>query len=251
MLKLNETKVQTLINATLTIAYPQACVVCGDSVESRRDGIVCGACWQQTRIFTGAEMICHKCGLLLQSDSEKGTTAKIFCRRCDDDEFDIARAVGVYEGALRASILSLKKEPHVSQRLLQLLFEAQQREPLNTATRIIPIPLHEDRLRERGFNQAWVLASALSKMTKIEIDNVSVVRVSHTERHRSGMDAKARRESVKDAFKVVSPRLVKGEKILLVDDVFTTGATVSACAEKLKEAGASEVFVLTVARPIF
>lgn len=247
----NETKIQGLINATLTLVYPQACAVCGDSVESRNDGIVCAACWQSTRIFTGRETACYKCGALAQRDFENVTNVKTFCRRCDEDKFDFARAVGVYEGALRASILSLKKEPHISERLSHLLFEVQCRQPLKGTTKIIPVPLHEERLKERGFNQAAVLASALSKMTKLTVDDVSVVRVIHAEKHRSGMDAKARRESVNDAFKVMSPRLVKDEKVLLVDDVFTTGATVSACAEKLKEAGASEVFVLTVARPIF
>lgn len=247
----NETKFQTLINSTLALIYPQTCAVCGESVESRKDGLVCAACWQNTRIFTGMETACYKCGALAQRDFENVTNVKTFCRRCNEDKFDFARAGGVYEGALRASILSLKKEPHVSQRLSQLFFEAQCRMPLNGATKIIPVPLHEERLKERGFNQAAVLANALSKMTKLTVDDVSIVRVIHAEKHRSGMDAKARRESVKDAFKVVSPRLVKGEKVLLIDDVFTTGATVSACAEKLKEAGACEVFVLTVARPTY
>lgn len=243
--------VQTFINATLALVYPQSCAVCGESVEQRKDGIACAKCWQRTRIFTGAETACYKCGALAQKDVANGTSIKTFCRRCDEDVFDTARAVGVYEGALRASVLSLKKKQFVSQRLTELLFESLKREPLNSATRIIPIPLHEERLKERGFNQAAVLSKAVAQLSKLSVDENSLVRVVHAEKHRSGMDAKARRDSVKDTFKVVSPRLVKDEKILLVDDVFTTGATVSACAEKLKEAGACKVFVLTVARPIF
>jgi ComF family protein len=242
--------IEELINATLTLVYPQECVVCAQSVESRKDGIVCDECWQKTQVLTGKETACWKCGLLAQNSSAKEIATKIFCRRCDEDAFDNARAVGVYEGALRASILSLKTKPYISPRLAELLFEAQQREPLNKATRIVPVPLHEERLKERGFNQATVLANALSKKTKLPDDENCVGRVLHTEKHRSGMDAKARRESVEGAFKVLSPRLVKDEKILLIDDVFTTGATVSSCAASLKDAGASEVFVLTVARPM-
>ncbi|MDQ3806373.1 MAG: ComF family protein, partial [Acidobacteriota bacterium] len=68
------------------------------------------------------------------------------------------------------------------------------------------------------------------------------------ERHRAGMDRRARRETVEDAFRVVRPRLVEGQRVLLVDDVFTTGATASACARALRAAGAAEVYVLTVAR---
>jgi ComF family protein len=174
---------------------------------------------------------------------------EVFCRRCDEETFTTARACGVYEGALRASILSLKREPSVAARLAELLFEAQQRSPLDAATLIVPVPLHPERLRERGFNQAAELGRALAKLSGLKLDEWSLVRVLHTERHRAGMDARSRRESVEDAFEVTRPRLIEGESILLVDDVFTTGATVSACATALKAAGAREVFVLTLARP--
>jgi ComF family protein len=165
------------------------------------------------------------------------------------EAFTAARACGAYEGALRASVLALKREPHVASRLARLMFETQQRAPLKDATRIVPVPLHPERMRERGFNQAAALAAALARSTGLPLDEWSLVRILHTTRHRAGMDASARRESVQGAFEARRPRLIKGERILLVDDVFTTGATVSACASALKAAGAQEVFVLTVARP--
>ena len=174
--------------------------------------------------------------------------ADVRCRRCDGAAYTAARSVGRYEGALRASVLTLKHEPHVSARVAKLLFEVQRRPPLDAATRIVPVPLHEERERERGFNQATLLARALASLTGLPLDEWSIVRASHTSRHRAGMDARARRETVEGAFRVERPRLVAGERILLVDDVFTTGATVSACAQALKEACAQEVFVLTWAR---
>ena len=128
------------------------------------------------------------------------------------------------------------------------MFELQQREPLNSANLIIPVPLHPARERERGFNQAALLARELARLTHLTLDEHSVVRRIHTERHRAGMDARARRESVAKVFAVRHPRLVGGRRVLLVDDVYTTGATVSVCAAILKDAGAEEVFVLTVAR---
>jgi ComF family protein len=174
---------------------------------------------------------------------------EVFCRRCDDEPFSAARACGVYEGALRASILSLKLEPHVGARLALLLLETQQRKPLDSATRIIPVPLHSSRLRERGFNQATELGRALAALSGLPLDEWSLVRAKHTERHRAGMDAQSRQESVEDAFVVRLPRMIKDASVLLIDDVFTTGATVSACARALRQAGAEDVFVLTVARP--
>jgi ComF family protein len=126
--------------------------------------------------------------------------------------------------------------------------EVQQREPLNQADMIVPVPLHRARERERGFNQASVLARELSSLSRLPVDEHSVVRRIHTERHRAGMDAKARHQSVANAFTVRHPKSIAGKCVLLVDDVFTTGATVSACAAVLKEAGAGEMFVLTIAR---
>jgi predicted amidophosphoribosyltransferase len=82
----------------------------------------------------------------------------------------------------------------------------------------------------------------------LPIDEVSLVRVSSTEKYRAGLDAKGRQDTVAGAFEVRHPRLVTNENILLVDDVFTTGATVSACAEALVTAGAKTVFVLTISR---
>ena len=110
------------------------------------------------------------------------------------------------------------------------------------------MPLHPKRERERGFNQAALLAHALARQTGLPLDERSLVRTTHTAQHRAGMDARARRETIESAFQVARPRLVAGARVLLVDDVFTTGATVSACAHALKEAGAAAVFVLTVAR---
>jgi ComF family protein len=236
---MNLTRAGDLIyDAVLTILYPQVCVICGESVEQRRFGVVCLACWKGTRIFTDEERICLKCGM---PDHER-------CGRCEELAFTAARAVGMYEGALRESVLWLKRQPYVPRHVESLLTEMVRREPLSLSTRVIPVPLHPKRLGTRGFNQASIIGRAVSKALKLPLDEVSLVRVSTTEKYRAGMDSKGRRDTVAGAFRVAYPRLVAGEDILLVDDVFTTGATVSACAEALVAAGAGNVFILTVAR---
>ncbi|HEV2803255.1 MAG TPA: ComF family protein [Pyrinomonadaceae bacterium] len=242
-------QLDALCDATLALVYPMRCAACGVAgVETRRDAPACAECWRETTTFTGDETCCWKCGAQALGEVSPEKREHVRCRRCDADAFTAARSLGKYEGALGASILTLKHEPHVSARLSRLLFDAQRRPPLNAATRIVPVPLHAERERERGFNQATVLARALAALTKLPLDEWSVVRTRHTVRHRAGMDARARRETVESAFRVERPRLVAGERVLLVDDVFTTGATVSACAQALKDAGALDVFVLTVAR---
>src|SRR5438552_1986925 len=235
-------------DSALALVYPQACAVCGRSVESRHDGVACSRCWNEAPLFRGDETLCWKCGALSLATVDHNRREKVRCGRCDDDAFTAARACGLYEGALRASILELKRQPHVARRLARLMHDVQQREPLNQADLIIPVPLHPERERERGFNQASILARELSRFSGLPVDEHSFIRRVHTARHRAGMDAKARRQSVANAFTIRHPKSIAGQRVLLVDDVFTTGATVSACAKVLKEAGAEEVFVLTIAR---
>ena len=239
----------TLYDAALALVYPQACAGCGGSVESRRDGVACAGCWNATRLFSDEDTLCWKCGAFTRAKVSEDRRQSIRCGQCDEDSFTAARACGFYEGALRASVIELKREPHVTPHLARLMLAALQREPINSADLIIPVPLHPSRERERGFNQAALLARELSRLSKQPYDEQSVIRHLHTERHRAGMDARARRESVSNAFAVRHPDSIKGRRVLLIDDVFTTGATVSACAAVLKDAGAKEVFVLTVARP--
>lgn len=237
-----------IYDALLTLAYPQACEICGRSVEQRKFGVACETCWNQTKVFHGVETICSKCGLPADADALPVLHDQVSCRRCDSQTFTAARAAGLYEGALRESVLLLKRHPHVSAHLENLLSATAMRVPLNTVTTIVPVPLHPKRIRARGFNQAAIIAQRLSRSLKLPLDEVSLVRVSTTEKYRAGMDAKGRRDTVAGAFEVRHPRLVVNEDILLVDDVFTTGATVSACAEALTAAGARQVFVLTIAR---
>jgi ComF family protein len=238
----------TLYDAALALVYPQACAVCGGSVESRHDGVSCAGCWKATRLFAEEDTLCWKCGAFTRANVSEDRKKSIRCGQCDEDSFTAARACGFYEGALRASVLELKREPHVAARLARLMLATQQREPINSANLIIPVPLHPGRERERGFNQAALLARELARLSHLPLDEHSVVRSIHTERHRAGMDARARRESVTGAFAVRHADAIAGRRVLLIDDVFTTGATVSACAAALQAAGAEEVFVLTVAR---
>jgi ComF family protein len=237
-----------LYDATLAVVYPQACVVCSLSVDSRHDGVACAKCWNAAHLIRQDDTLCWKCGLFTQAPIRKARREAVRCRQCDDDGFTAARACGFYEGALRASILELKRQPHVTRRLAHLMFDTLQHEPINSANLIVPVPLHPERERARGFNQAALLARELARLSHLPLDEHSVVRRVHTERHRAGMDSRARRESVTGAFAVRHPDSITGRRVLLIDDVFTTGATVSACAAVLKEAGAEVVFVLTIAR---
>ena len=234
-----------VLDSLLTVFYPQACQNCGASVENYEFGAACQNCWQKTRIFTGRETVCYKCH---KFQSEKESNFQTFCHQCDAHFYERARAAGLYENALQVSVLNLKREPFVSKNLRKIFIKAFEISEFQDASLIIPIPLSKKRLLERGFNQAAVLAKILSLETKIKLDEQSLARKVHTPMHRAGMDTKARELTVKNAFEVKRPNFIKGEKILLVDDVFTSGATASACAKVLKKSGAEKVYVLTLAR---
>lgn len=235
---------QTLLDSLLSLTFPQACQICENSVENYADGVVCRECWQRTRIFSGNEVLCAKCGAFLI----EGKPVETFCHRCGNHFYDHAKAVGIYEKALAASILELKKIPYLSKTLRELYFSAFENSDFHDADLLIPIPLSKRRRIERGFNQAEVSGKFLAGKTKIKCDDKTLIRTIHTPMHRAAMDRKAREMTVEKAFEVTRPKLIEGKNILLIDDVFTSGATVSACAEILKKNGAARVYVLTIAR---
>jgi ComF family protein len=112
---------------------------------------------------------------------------------------------------------------------------------------ILPVPLHRLRLAERGFNQAVDLARPLARVRGVPLLYNALDRVRHTA-PQFGLSVPQRRENIRGAFQVPRPHRVKGRRILLVDDIITTGATVAECAKVLKKAGAAQVAVLALAR---
>ncbi len=234
-------------DAITSLLYPQSCSICRQSVEKSADGVACRECWEQTKIFADKDILCSKCGLFLR---ESDHLSEAFCRRCDDHFYDTARAIGIYDSALASAVIHLKRAPLVARTTRKYLLEAFKKYSFGNSTLIVPVPLSAKRLLERGFNQAAVLARIIAKESGIPIDEHSLVRSIHTPMHRAAMDRKARELTVKNAFAVVRPNLVKNQNVLLIDDVLTSGSTASHCAKILKKNGASKVSVLTLARAV-
>lgn len=237
------------------LAYPEECRVCGGAVESWDDGVVCAVCWDDpalTRVLTG--VVCAKCGAPMartfaSAECAAPTNEGRLCGMCSAAPFTAARACGVYSGAFEASILSLKITPHICPRLREIIhgaFSAHQRELRGDV--VMPVPLHRLRERQRGFNQAAIIARLVCRGFGVRLDDRSLKRIKPTERHRAGMDANDRSQSVERAFEVARPGLIDGVSVLLVDDVYTTGSTICAASQALIDAGAQRVSVLTIAR---
>jgi ComF family protein len=171
--------------------------------------------------------------------------------------FAKASAYGSYEGGLRELVHLLKYEQvrPAAGVLGRMLREAiADLEPSFRAAEIlvVPVPLYSRKLRQRGFNQSEVIVRAALKhagQDRLTLDTAVLERRRETQTQ-TGLTRHQRRENIRGAFVVAKPEKVKGREILLVDDVFTTGTTVSECARILRRAGASKVFVATVARTL-
>jgi len=197
------------------------------------DSPQCAACGFPFPYELGVDVLCGNC------------TAKT-------PRFNRARAAFIYDDISRQPILSLKHsgQTHGLTIFAQQLKRAG-RELLIGADRLVPVPLHPRRLRERRFNQAALLARALSRAVNIPLDTKSLVRVKATG-SQGGKTASARRRNMQGAFRVNPAQRsdIKGQNFILIDDVMTTGATVEACAATLKRAGAARIDVLTLARVV-
>lgn len=228
--------------------YPEQCRVCGHTVESYDDGVACQDCWLDpaiTRLI--ADPMCAKCAAPLNPISD-GSDLQ-YCGSCQSLPFSVARACGIYSGAIEASILFLKSQPHICRRLREIIIQTYSAHSAALASDIVmPVPLNSVRERERGFNQARVVAKIICSDFHLKLDARTLIRVKHTEQHRAGLDARDRARSVERAFEVVRPKVVQGVRVLLVDDVFTTGSTLASATKTLLENGAARVSVFAIAR---
>ncbi|MEW5977144.1 MAG: ComF family protein [Acidobacteriota bacterium] len=240
----------TSTDALLSVLFPATCLLCRMPVESFRLGLVCGPCWSRVTPFNG--QLCERCGYLFAASHPE--LERALCGACRRNlyPFDTARSYGSFEDPLREIIHQFKYHSHwgLARPLARLLAQAYEthRRVLHSDL-AVPVPLHRARRRERGFNQALELASLLGKFCCLPVSSTTLIRHRPT-RVQAGLSRRERRLNLKGAFSLTDPLAIRDRVVLLVDDVFTTGATVSECARILKGAGASRVNVLTIARVV-
>lgn len=231
-----------MVEPVLTVVFPSSCGACGRLLTQPTRGPLCGDCWAALPRHDTPRC---RCGLPLAPGSPA-------CGRCRRGRQPLAAAtsLGPYEGPLRIAIHELKYRGRrrVAGRLAKTLLESgPARSLVEGSDVLVPVPLHPRRLRERGFNQAALLARELGKEADRRCDERALVRRKDTS-PQTGLSSAARRRNVEGAFVVRRRGPVAGKVVTLVDDVFTTGATAYECARALAEAGAREVRLLSVAR---
>lgn len=219
------------LEALADLFYPQRCVGC----EGRASDVLCRGCFEALPWI--GEPFCRRCGM--------PTAFDVFvCEGCKgvDFGFERARAPLRYEGVGKRIVHALKYGGYF--RVVEKLVAPMLREVVTADFDIVvPVPLHRSRLRRRGFNQAEVIARGLAEKIKTPVsDKIDAVRRT---RDQVELSVAGRRANVEGAYRARDA--VRG-RALLVDDVFTTGATLSACAGALRRAGASEVHALSLCR---
>lgn len=233
-----------LWGATVDIILPPRCLATGEIVDA--PGMVSPAVWPQLQFIESP--FCKTCGMPFHFEIANDA----MCAACMDHEpvFDAARSAVIYNEASRKMILAFKygDRLHAVKTFTPWVIRAGQ-ELIDNADMIIPVPLHNRRLRERRFNQSALLAQEIATTRgKSYIPNL-LERTRHTV-PQQGLNYKERGKNVHGAFGVNKRHLqtVEGKVVLLIDDVFTSGATLNECARVMKKAKAAEVNVLTVAR---
>jgi ComF family protein len=235
-----------VIDPLFSLLIPASCRICQRRIEAWGRVPICADCWESVQPYEGAE--CTRCGYFLQRPVAPGGVLCGLCRR-GAFAFDQARSFGWYDKVLRGLIQGLKFDGFLplARPLAGYLATALDRMQGAAFDLILPVPLHTRRERQRGFNQAALLAKELARACAIPVGSKDCVRVRDTP-PQTGLRAAARRKNVTGAFAVPRPEPVRDLRVLLVDDVLTTGATASACAGALQDAGARSVSVLTLAR---
>jgi ComF family protein len=226
------------------LVFPSRCSCCGASVSGNQKSGWCPSCREEIRWLPPSG--CAVCGRpYLQGGGDH------LCERClrEPPFFDRARSLVIYQGSVARAIQRLKyQKDFLLTAALARLIEGYPWEKEGFDV-LIPVPLHLKRLRERGFNQVVLLSRACRNLPskKMKPRTLQRIRPTASQVHLTPVE---RLKNVSGAFQVSRPGEVTGKDIMLIDDVYTTGATVNECARTLKKAGAERVSVFTLARVV-
>ena len=232
-------KLQALAAGLVDLIFPPACVYC-----RRLGSHFCRPC-QQTAQFLG-DAICVRCGI---PAAVRCTCAA--CRPLPPGPLCGMRGAVRYQGPVRFAIHAFKYRgmTDLAAPLAGYLVAYLEAYPL-AVDYLVPVPLHEERLAFRGYNQSELLATTLGKARGLPVRTDLIARTRHTQ-PQVQLKARQRRTNMHEAFAPLQAGCLRGETVLLIDDVGTTGSTLNACAVALQEAGAGDIWALTVARAYY
>lgn len=234
------------LGAVADVFYPPGCSACGAVAGAHRG--LCGGCWSKIRFIE--RPYCDVLGLPFSHDLGSGILSAEAI--ANPPVFDRLRSVALHEGVARDLVHGLKYRDRTDLAPMMAGWMLRAGDGfVETADAIVPVPLHRFRMMSRKFNQAAELSRHLARLADRPLLAATLLRVKRTSQQ-VGLGQKARVENVRSAFRIAEGKQsdIFGRRIVLIDDVYTTGATVSAAAKVLKKAGAADVTVLTFARAL-
>jgi ComF family protein len=248
---LTQTPIRRIADGLLNLLYPESCLVCSAPVARLQDRGICPACWQRALRLRITGAVCPSCGIPYQSFAEEPAH---LCGKCilSLPPYSGARAFGYYSSELSRMVQALKFSgrrdlaPLLAPLLASTFLEFWQPEDVDL---IVPVPLHPNRKKERGFNQAALLGRALARLLGMPCED-RVLRRARSTPPQVGLSDAERARNVAGAFVCRRPDRIRARRLLLVDDVMTTGSTAASAASALLNAGAARVCVLTLARAV-
>ena len=227
----------------ITFLYPAECRVCKEFLGATSIPYICDNCWQDIQCLEPPW--CDICG----TPGIKG-----LCDACaiTPPRYGKLRSIAFYQTTLQQAIhfFKFEKKKAFARHLIQLINAYI---PLDCSIAeydfILPVPIHKKRLRERGFNQATLLANGIAKAAGVPVRTDTLIRHRHTVAQ-SSLDREERQQNLIGAFEIRNPDSIRGKRLLIFDDVFTTGATIREAVSELWAADPAEVDVLTLARTL-
>lgn len=235
----------SLFGAIQDLLFPPICLGCTRRLDSSRPPLFCADCLEHVDHISSPR--CHCCGIPFAVGADH------LCGDCLQQHyaFDCARSLVLYKPPVADIILRLKFSGQLNglTTLAQLTATSGCMQELAEPELIVPVPLHASRLRQRGFNQATLIARTCLPRWRDRI-RVDVLKRNRVTTPQSQLSGRERRSNLQRVFTIEKIDEVQGKRILVVDDVFTTGSTVNECARVLRKAGAARIEVLTVARSL-
>lgn len=236
-----------LMRRTVRFLWPTSCVHCGTTLTDDPVRLFCRGCWTTIWPLSGAR--CARCDRPFASPAATSHSPRHVCQSCTQRPPSYTRAWTLYpympplQDAIR--LLKYRGKVALAPALAHLIVDALPAiEPVDC---IMPVPLHPRRLREREFNQALLLADVVARRWQIPVSCTNLIRVVPSA-PQTTLSRTHRLRNLRGAFAVRHPDAVRDQRILLIDDVWTTGATMNECAKTLRKAGSGHVFALTLAR---
>lgn len=255
LIRLRETLARSALRAwgqaALDFIFPAECAACKGFSGDDRVSIFCKTCWDGIQRLDAPG--CRQCGRPFLAFAAAPGFPEFLCGECQASPpfFDRAISAAFYGGVMKAAIHQFKfsQKTGLGNMLASVILQAIDGKFDPAVYRIIlPVPLHRSRYKQRGYNQAELLARHVADAHHLTLMTENLVRVRQTTAQWKIATRRDRRKNVKDAFQVRVPEQIRGQHLIVLDDIFTTGATVNECAKVLKEAGAASVFVVTLSR---